>query len=171
MTGSSTSFRIRNLRVAHPGRGAARGAGHSQGVGGDDGTPRRRARESRQVEELAASIGRQRQLAAEGNQEAFHAADEEFHAMLAKIAGYPGVWRLVQQVKLQVDRFRRLTLPQKGRMQRVVREHAAVVGAIKEQEPQEAARRMALHLDALLVDLKNLQNLEPEYFSNGEDRT
>ena len=125
----------------------------------------------RQVEELAASIGRQRQLAAEGNQEAFHAADEEFHAMLAKIAGYPGVWRLVQQVKLQVDRFRRLTLPQKGRMQRVVREHAAVVGAIKEQEPQEAARRMALHLDALLVDLKNLQNLEPEYFSNGEDRT
>ena len=53
---------------------------------------------------------------------------KSFTPLLAKIAGYPGVWRLVQQVKLQVDRFRRLTLPQKGRMQRVVREHAGIGG-------------------------------------------
>jgi GntR family transcriptional regulator, rspAB operon transcriptional repressor len=120
---------------------------------------------SRQIQELEAGIRRQRELGAMGNQDAFHGADEDFHALLAMIAGYPGVWRLVQQVKLQVDRFRRLTLPQRGRMRRVVREHAGIAVAIKQHNPQEAARRMASHLDALLVDLKNLQNVNPEYFS------
>jgi DNA-binding GntR family transcriptional regulator len=126
---------------------------------------------TRQIQELEAGIRRQRELGAMGNQDAFHGADEDFHAFLATIAGYPGVWRLVQQVKLQVDRFRRLTLPQKGRMRRVVREHAGIAAAIKQHNPQEAARRMASHLDALLVDLKNLQNLNPEYFSNPSEQT
>ena len=39
-------------------------------------------------------------------------------------ADIPGSGRLVQQVKVHVDRYRRLTLPQRGRMARVIAEHA-----------------------------------------------
>ena len=41
-------------------------------------------------------------------------ADEMFHATIAEVAGYPGIWTLIQQVKVHVDRYRRLTLPQAG---------------------------------------------------------
>ena len=45
---------------------------------------------------------------------------------IAELAGYPGIWKLVQQVKAHVDRYRRLTLPQEGRMTRALGEHEAV---------------------------------------------
>jgi DNA-binding GntR family transcriptional regulator len=51
-----------------------------------------------------------------------------------------------------------------------MREHAPVVAAVKAHHPQHAALRMAAHL-ALLVDLKELQNLSPEYFAQRPTRT
>ena len=59
---------------------------------------------------LASIIEQQREAAAMQDPGGFHRADELFHAKLAEIAGYPGIWRLVLQVKPQVDRYRRLTL-------------------------------------------------------------
>ena len=51
-----------------------------------------------------------------------------FHATIAEVAGYPGIWTLIQQVKVHVDRYRRLTLPQAGRIARVIAEHEADPG-------------------------------------------
>ncbi|KMO38364.1 GntR family transcriptional regulator [Methylobacterium tarhaniae] len=100
----------------------------------------------------------------EGDPEAFHQADEAFHAGVAQAAGYPGIWRQVQQVKVQVDRFRRLTLPQAGRFTRVVDEHGAVRDAIASRDPEEAARRMGAHVGGLLADLGDIADLNPDYF-------
>ncbi|TGE02711.1 GntR family transcriptional regulator [Methylobacterium nonmethylotrophicum] len=99
-----------------------------------------------------------------GDREAFHQADEAFHARVAQAAGYPGIWRLVQQVKVQVDRFRRLTLPQAGRLARVIDEHGAVRDAIAARDPEAAARRMGAHVGALLADLDDIADLNPDYF-------
>ncbi|MEH3144555.1 MAG: GntR family transcriptional regulator [Methylobacterium frigidaeris] len=105
--------------------------------------------------------------AARSDHEDFHQADEAFHAGIAMAAGHPGIWRLVQQVKVQVDRFRRLTLPQAGRFERVLVEHRAVRDAIAARDPAAAAARMGAHLDGLLADLGDIAGLNPDYFDAG----
>jgi DNA-binding GntR family transcriptional regulator len=117
-----------------------------------------------QVAGIEALLKRQRETAAQGDQKAFHAADEAFHAAVADAAGHPRIWTLVQQVKVQVDRFRQLTLPQKGRMALVIREHTAVAAAIRRREPQAAAARMGAHLERLLGDIEGFRHLNPDFF-------
>jgi DNA-binding GntR family transcriptional regulator len=130
-------------------------------------TAARLAAEHATREQLAALkdlVERQRALSTGSDREAFHAADEAFHAALADAAGYPGMWRLVQQVKVQVDRYRRLTLPQPGRMALVTKEHAAVLAAIRRRDGATAAARMGLHIERLLADLAGIRDLNPDHF-------
>ncbi len=109
-------------------------------------------------------INRQHKLERSGDRDGFHAADDGFHAAIAEAAGHPGIWRLIEQVKMQVDRYRRLTLPVPGRMGRVVDEHAAVVAAIAAGDPQQASAAMAAHLDGLSASIADVRDLNPEYF-------
>lgn len=117
-----------------------------------------------QVAALKQSIARQQKLARQGDKNRFHEADDAFHAAIAKAAGHPGIWRLILQVKLQLDRYRRLTLPVPGRMARVVDEHAAVVAAIAAQEATAAGAAMAAHLDGLSASIRDVRELNPKYF-------
>src|SRR6202051_495748 len=67
-----------------------------------------------QILVLHAILERQREANAAKDSDAFHQADEMFHATIAEVAGYPGIWTLIQQVKVHVDRYRQLTLPPQG---------------------------------------------------------
>jgi len=116
---------------------------------------------------LNALIDRQQKTERRADHDAFHAADESFHAVIADIAGHPGVWRLVEQVKVQVDRYRRLTLPVSGRMGRVVAEHSAIVAAIAARDPERAAAAMAAHLDGLSASISDVRDLNPDFFDVG----
>jgi DNA-binding GntR family transcriptional regulator len=127
----------------------------------------RQAAESAAAEQVAAlqqSIERQQKLARQGDRNRFHDADDAFHAAIAVAAGHPGIWRLILQVKLQLDRYRRLTLPVPGRMSRVVDEHAAVVAAIAARDPAGAGAAMAAHLDGLSASIRDVRDLNPKYF-------
>ena len=84
-----------------------------------------------QILSLQAILQRQREADDAGDRDAFHQADESFHAAIADVAGYPGIWTLIQQVKVHVDRFRQLTLPQLGRMGQVIAEHEAITSREK----------------------------------------
>jgi DNA-binding GntR family transcriptional regulator len=127
------------------------------------GAAARRARAS-DIATLRAILLRQREAEASGDRRAFHKADEAFHAAIADVAGYPGIWSLIQRVKIQVDRYRLLTLPQPGRMARVVKEHAAVAAAIEERDADGAAAAMASHLDGLRISMDDIRRLNPEFF-------
>ena len=119
------------------------------------------------VAQLKMLIERQQKTERRRNHDAFHAADEKFHALIAEIAGHPGVWRLVEQVKVQVDRYRRLTLPVPGRMGRVVAEHGEIVSAIAGRDPERAAAAMAAHLDGLSGSISDVRELNPDFFDIG----
>ncbi len=104
-------------------------------------------------------------LAAEQvNHNDFHDVDEEFHAGIADIASYPGLWRISQLVKVQMDRCRRLTLPQAGRLNRVIDEHQAIVDAIRRKDSCGASQTMADHLEKLMADLDGIREIDPDYF-------
>jgi len=87
-----------------------------------------------------------------------------FHATIAEVAGYPGIWTLIQQVKLNVDRYRRLTLPQEGRIARVIVEHEAILNAIEAHDPAGARTAMEIHLESLLDNISTTQNINPDFF-------
>ncbi|WP_121062440.1 GntR family transcriptional regulator [Chachezhania antarctica] len=113
---------------------------------------------------LRDQLARQRMLADRGELAPFHAADEAFHAALATMAGYPGIWDIIRTLKIQVDRYRQLTLPQEGRLEMVIREHTAVVDAIEAGDADTAARAMEEHLDKLQLDIEVFGQDHPEYF-------
>lgn len=114
---------------------------------------------------ISAAPERQREAEPAIDREAFHSADETFHAAIAHAGGYPGIWKLVQPVKVHVDRYRRLTLPQEGRMKRVIAERAAVLATI---EAAGDVLAMAAHLDGLAADIPDIRRLNPEYFAEAK---
>ena len=108
---------------------------------------------SSQILSLQSILERQREAEAAADREAFHQADDAFHATIADIAGYPGIWKLIVQVMVHVDRFRRLTLPQRGRMADVIAEHETIMAAIEARDAASAGAAMVRHLDRLLADV------------------
>lgn len=122
-----------------------------------------------QVLELQAMIERQREMAECGDTKGFHRVDEEFHEMVANVGNLPGLWTLVQQVKLQTDRYRHLTLPEDGRMDMVVAEHAAVVAAIEKKDEKTACAMMEAHLSGLQLHIAHAAEANPEYFIHDID--
>ena len=117
-----------------------------------------------QIMEMRALIQRQQEMADAGKEEAFHRADEDFHAHIAASGGLPGLWQMIQQVRVQVERYRRLTLPQPGRMGLVVQEHLAVLEEIARRDADAAVERMNEHLDKLQLDIAVFRDRWPDYF-------
>src|ERR1700761_9552657 len=119
---------------------------------------------SSQLLGLRATLERQREAEASKSAEAFHQADEAFHGMIAEIAGHPGIWKLIQQVKVHVDRYRRLTLPQKGRIALARSRHESSVTGIGPRTPERAAAAMNQHLERLRANIDATQSINPEFF-------
>jgi len=117
-----------------------------------------------QIMNLQTIVQQQREADAAGDRDGFHLADEAFHAGIAEIAGYPGIWRLILQVKVHVDRYRRLTLPVAGRITEVIAEHETILAAIEAHDPAAARAAMERHLQRLLHDISATRHTNPEYF-------
>lgn len=117
-----------------------------------------------QVIGLKAALARQVEALEAGDQAAFHLADEAFHEAIARAGGFPGIWTLVQNVKLQVDRYRRLTLPQPGRMALVIREHAAILEAIEARAVDAAVEAMGRHIAGLNLNFEEILRINPNHF-------
>lgn len=113
---------------------------------------------------LSAIIARQEMMAHQDDRDGFHVADEDFHGMMAEAAGHPGLWRLAQQAKNQIDRCRRLTLPAPGRMRRVIAEHGAILDAVERKDQRAAEAAMRAHLSAVLPDSEAVRAQFPGYF-------
>ncbi|KAF1854154.1 hypothetical protein Lal_00014381 [Lupinus albus] len=99
------------------------------------------------IHKLNVVLERQAQCVRESNRRGFFRTDEAFHATLAELSGYPGVWQIILEVKTQIDRYRLLTLPLEGRMTEVLAEHRAVIDALASNNPKRAVRAMREHLD------------------------
>ncbi|WP_299812117.1 GntR family transcriptional regulator [uncultured Roseibium sp.] len=117
-----------------------------------------------QIMELRAIIQREYELCASGDEQAFHDADNAFHAGVAAASGYPGIWSMIEKIRLQVERYRRLTLPQTGRMALIVAEHASVLDAIERGDAEAAVAAMNNHLNKLQIDIGTFRDLWPDYF-------
>jgi DNA-binding FadR family transcriptional regulator len=67
-------------------------------------------------------------------------------------------------VKVNVDRYRRLTLPQSGRITQVIAEHEIILHAIEAHDTAAAGIAMNSHLERLLGDICATQRINPDFF-------
>ena len=74
-------------------------------------------------------------------------------------------------MKVHVDRYRRLTLPQTGRIAQVIAEHEAILTAIEAHDPAGAGIAMDHHLERLLDNIYATQSINPEFFDERRLRT
>ena len=111
------------------------------------------------VAELRANLDLQREVVNAEDFDAFRKADDALHAMFAQIAGFPGIWTVVQAHKLQVDRYCNLILPKPGRMARLIREHTAICKAIRDGDADRAVAELHIHLDGILSGIDTPDNI------------
>lgn len=94
----------------------------------------------------------------------FYQADEEFHALILQITGFPRLAQLSNTVSSQVSRARRLLLPTPGRAAETLAEHTLVAEAIRAKDPRGAREVMHAHLGQLIKRIEPLEHERPELF-------
>ena len=88
--------------------------------------------------------------------ERFFALDEALHAQFAELAGRAGVWRIIQQSKLELDRVRVMSLPMSEQIPRLIEQHRAVVEALAGHDPGLAEATLRLHLREVYATIERL---------------
>ena len=75
--------------------------------------------------------------------------DEAFHQALAHAAGTDYAWRVLENLKAQMDRVRYLSMPDATPFDVLVGQHAAITDAIARHSADEAESAMRVHLSEI----------------------
>jgi GntR family transcriptional regulator, rspAB operon transcriptional repressor len=94
----------------------------------------------------------------------FLALDDDLHRTFAASIGHEGVWRTLQNVKLQMDRVRYLSLPEATPEELLTKQHRSIVRALHKGDPDQAEAAVRQHLGELLRSLPLLVQKFPDYF-------
>jgi DNA-binding GntR family transcriptional regulator len=87
----------------------------------------------------------------------FYALDEDLHATFCRIAGRPGVWRLIHQSKVHMDRVRQLSLPIVDQIPRLIGQHHAILAALSQGDPDGAEAALRTHLREVFATIDTLK--------------
>lgn len=98
----------------------------------------------------------------------FLALDEAFHRALALGVDCDYAWRVVEEVKAQMDRVRYLSLPQATPIKRLVDQHATIIDAVEARDAAAAERAVRAHLSEILTSLPLLERKFPHLFESGK---
>lgn len=115
------------------------------------------------IERLRATLAAQGR--ASGNAE-FLAADEAMHHEIALIAGREAAWRVVDQVKAQMDRVRYLSYTDVSPADRLIAQHGDIVEAIAAHDAEAAEAAVRTHMAEILQQLPQLAARYPEMFES-----
>jgi DNA-binding GntR family transcriptional regulator len=98
-------------------------------------------------------------------QEGFAEADDAFHALMYDAAEIGGLWTLVRSRSGHLDRLRRLNLPNPGKMQAVVAEHAEIARAIAAGDTVAAEAALRQNFAATLSRIPAVRAQHPDWFA------
>jgi DNA-binding GntR family transcriptional regulator len=118
------------------------------------------------VSHMRAILDRQEQALAIGDVEAFFVSDEELHQEVFRLGGHPGVWSVVQRSKLQLDRLRRLILPEALTTRDLIDEHAMIVDLLEARDVAKGIEVIRHHSRLVLHQATRVRDTHPEYFAS-----
>jgi len=99
-----------------------------------------------------------------GNYGGIMALDNQFHEMLFQIAQKSQVYAMIQQISIHFDRVRSITL-HSIRDLKIVEDHAMIVQALMNRDPERARQVMEQHLNRYTFDEQAIRQTYPQYFS------
>ena len=109
-------------------------------------------------------LGRQERALASGDVEAFFVSDEDLHQEVFRLGGHPGVWGVVQRSKLQLDRLRRLILPEALTTRDLVDEHTTIVDLLEARDVAAGVEVIRHHSRLVLEQAAHVRAAHPDYF-------
>ncbi|MDT8853747.1 GntR family transcriptional regulator [Paracoccaceae bacterium Fryx2] len=112
---------------------------------------------------LDESLAQQRSLGISATGEDFMKLDEDFHRLLAELAGQAAVADHLEQLKIHMNRVRHISARQVSRG-RLIDQHSEVVEAIRAHDPDRADAAIRLHLREILIDLPGIVKAQPHCF-------
>ena len=123
----------------------------------------------RSIEELRGLIGVQQRAAENGDLNRFFAADEALHGGIFAVGGHHGAWSAVQRMKWQLDRLRRLSLPDATTVTALIGEHTSIVDALEAGQIHAGKKRIRAHARRVLEHAPHLRSRHPDYFTDEPD--
>lgn len=116
--------------------------------------------------ELNELIERQRSCIERQDHDRFFFLDEMFHRTLALSTGQAMAWKVIEDVKAQLDRVRYLSIPDSTPIPKLADQHQAIVDAISSSDTEAAEQAMIHHQREILHSLPELERRFPEMFEN-----
>lgn len=89
--------------------------------------------------------------------------DEQFHRTLAEAAGKRSAWQFIEEFKTQMDRVRILRL-QKFPVEKLIKQHGAIVDSIESGEVGRAEKAVRYHLQEILRVLPQIYSENMNFF-------
>ncbi len=99
----------------------------------------------------------------QGDRDTLLEIDNDFHRKLFRTAGKEQVHDLIRNFSIHFDRVRRMSLSA-VKESKVLRDHTAVVEAIKARDPAAAKAAMETHLTRYRIDEAAIREKYPGYF-------
>jgi GntR family transcriptional regulator, rspAB operon transcriptional repressor len=113
---------------------------------------------------LRALLVRQEQTHDLEDPSGFFEADEAFHAEIFRLSGYPVAWQVVAPIKLQLDRMRRLSMPEPATTRDLIDEHAFLAEALDLRSLEAGTARLRTHARRVTEYSPRLRDKWPDYF-------
>jgi DNA-binding GntR family transcriptional regulator len=120
------------------------------------------------LEAIQANLTAQDRSVTDSDADAFDQLDDDLHRMLCELSGHEIAWWLSRRANGQLDRVRRLSLPEPGYLGEMVVEHRAVVAAVADGDSDRAEAELRHHLRMVLSPLPQLRAAHPDYFEEEE---
>jgi DNA-binding GntR family transcriptional regulator len=120
----------------------------------------------KRLDEFRRILEAQREAERLGDHMEFLRLDEAFHQALAHAVDTDYAWRVLENLKAQMDRVRHLSMPDATPMDVLVGQHAAIIDAIARHAPDDAEAAMRTHLSEILLSLPRLAQAHPELFTD-----
>ncbi|SEM63301.1 GntR family transcriptional regulator [Halomonas caseinilytica] len=114
--------------------------------------------------ELRELIDHQRLCIEPADHDRFFLLDEAFHRTLSLGVGQQTAWKVIEEVKAQLDRVRYLSIPASTPIDKLIEQHAAIVDAIEQHDVDAAADAMRIHQNEILQSLPDLVDRFPDMF-------
>ena len=121
---------------------------------------------SGRLADLNRIIDEQRAANAAGDPVQFLRLDEAFHQALAHSVDCDYAWRVLENLKAQMDRVRYLSMPNATPIETLIGQHAAVLDALARHSADDAEDAMRAHLGEIMMSLPRIAQANPDLFSD-----
>ena len=118
--------------------------------------------------ELHDLLDRQRRCIEPHDYIRFYRLDEAFHKTLSLGVKQQSAWKVIEEVRAQLDRVRYLSVPDSTPIARLIDQHADILVAIEGRDVALAEHAMRRHLREIFVSLPDLVQRFPEMFDAQE---